>query len=145
VPADRLTVLYDRDCGFCRWSVAWLLRNTQPGSIRAHEIQSSDGVALLDAAGVPEHRRLATAHAVPTDGPPAALRSGADATALVTGVLRGRAGRGVGLAIRAIPGPLRRGGYGWIASHRTAVGRLVSAARRADADALLAEHGGGGR
>ncbi|WP_372790253.1 thiol-disulfide oxidoreductase DCC family protein [Paraconexibacter sp.] len=141
MPDPDLTVLYDADCGFCRWSVAWLLRHARDGAVAALAIQSSEGRAVLHAAGVPPDRALRSAHAIPAGAEPGALRSGGDAGPMVAAVLRGPLGRAAAMVIRAAPAPLRRAGYSQLAAHRVAAGRLVSARRRAAADAVLARHG----
>ncbi|MTD46719.1 DUF393 domain-containing protein [Conexibacter sp. W3-3-2] len=144
--SDRaLTVLYDADCGFCRWSVAWILRHVPAGSIVPRTIQSPEGQALLEAAGVPPQDRLRAAHAHRAGDPPQALRSGGDVAPMVAPLLRGRTGRAAGLGARALPGPVRRLLYGQVATNRVAIGRLVSQRRRAEADALLAAAGDGPR
>lgn len=140
-----LTLLYDANCGFCRWSVAWILRRVPTGSVVPATIQSPQGQALLEAAGVPEADRLKSAHAHRVGDPPEALRSGGDAASLVTPLLQGTSGRAAALGARALPGPLRRLLYGQVATNRIAIGRLVSKERRAEADALLASIGDGPR
>jgi predicted DCC family thiol-disulfide oxidoreductase YuxK len=142
--SDRaLTLLYDADCGFCRWSVAWILRRVPAGTIVPATIQSPQGDALLEAAGVPVEDRLRSAHAHRAGDPPQALRSGGDIVDLVGPLLQGATGRAAALGARALPGPLRRLAYGQVATNRIAIGRLVSKERRAEADALLASVGDG--
>jgi predicted DCC family thiol-disulfide oxidoreductase YuxK len=128
----RVLVLYDDDCGFCRWSLAALLRRDRHRLVIA-PIQSAEAQALLDEAEVPVADRLRAAHAVPLDGPPAALRSGGDAVPLVLGTV------GLGLAGRLAPPLLRRLVYGAIAGNRTLLGRGVGTQRRADADRVIAQ------
>jgi predicted DCC family thiol-disulfide oxidoreductase YuxK len=141
VPDATITVLYDADCGFCRWSLAWLLQRDHEQRLVPVAIQSKAGQTLLEAAGVPEDQRLREAHAHRTGDPPAMLRSGGDAAPLVAGALHGVSGRAVAAVMRASPALLRRAIYGQIAANRIGLGRFVSAQRRAAADALLAEHG----
>ena len=66
MPAPSLTVLYDADCGFCRWSVAQLLALDRGGRLMPEPIQSAVGGRLL--AGIAPAARLASAHVVPADG-----------------------------------------------------------------------------
>lgn len=136
-----LTLLYDANCGFCRWSVAWILRHVPAGSVVPATIQSPHGDGLLEAAGVPAEDRLRSAHAHRAGDPPQALRSGGDIVDLVAPLLQGTDGRVMGLLSRAVPVPLRRLAYGQVAANRIAIGRLVSQRRRAEADALLASVG----
>jgi predicted DCC family thiol-disulfide oxidoreductase YuxK len=59
-------VLFDEDCGFCRWSAERLLRWDRAGRLRAAPIQGAEGRRSL--AGVPEHERLASWHLIAPDG-----------------------------------------------------------------------------
>jgi predicted DCC family thiol-disulfide oxidoreductase YuxK len=63
---ERHLVLYDEDCGFCRWSLDRLLRWDRRGRLRAAPIQSPEGDRLL--ADLDEHDRLASWHLVTPDG-----------------------------------------------------------------------------
>jgi predicted DCC family thiol-disulfide oxidoreductase YuxK len=63
---ERHLVLYDEDCGFCRWSLDRLLRWDRRGSLRAAPIQSEEGARVL--ADLDEHDRLASWHLVTPDG-----------------------------------------------------------------------------
>jgi predicted DCC family thiol-disulfide oxidoreductase YuxK len=133
-PATAL--LYDADCGFCRWSVVQLLRWDDRGrhGLEPVAIQSVRGQQLL--AAVPEADRLRTAHVV---GPDGTVRSGGDAVPAVTAILPGAAP--LGLVARLVPW-LVRGGYGVIARHRITVSRFVPRAAKAAADADLARRSG---
>jgi predicted DCC family thiol-disulfide oxidoreductase YuxK len=55
-------VLYDEDCGFCRWSLAKLLAWDRQGRLRPVAIQSTEGGRLL--AGLSEEQMLASWHLV---------------------------------------------------------------------------------
>lgn len=125
-----VTLLYDRDCGFCRWSVAQLLRLDSHRSLRPVAIQSDEGQALL--AGVAPELRLRTAHAIGADG---GLVSGGDAFAMVARQLPG--GTPFATVARLAPGPVRLG-YRLIADNRSRVSKLVPASRKAAADRALA-------
>jgi len=78
---ERTVVLYDEDCGFCRWSVDRVLHWDRHGRIRATSIQSEEGQRLL--AAVPTEARLRSMHVVESTG---AVSS---AGAAVPPVLRG--------------------------------------------------------
>lgn len=125
-------VLYDADCGFCRWSVVQLLRWDDRGrrGLEPVAIQSARGQELL--VGLPEADRLRTAHVVRPDG---SVRSGGDAVAVVAAILPRAAP--IGLIARLVPW-LVRGGYGVVARHRITVSRFVPASAKAAADAELA-------
>ena len=63
---ERAIVLYDLDCGFCRWALAKVLAWDRTGRLRPVPIQSGEGQRLL--GGVPEDERLASWHLVTADG-----------------------------------------------------------------------------
>ena len=126
-----VTVLYDHDCGFCRWSVGRLLAWDRAGRVRPLAIQSAEGQALLGEL-TPE-QRLATAHAVDAAG---RRTSGGDALAPVAAVLPG----GAPLAALGRRAPaLVRAGYRAVAGRRTLFGRLVSDTAKARADQRIAQ------
>ena len=127
----QVRVLYDRECGFCSWSVAQLLRLDRHGALEPVAIQSQAGGELLES--VPAELRLASAHAVTAAGE---VFSGGDAAPLIAPHLIG--GRLLRPLTAAFP-PLTRAGYDMVAEHRHAVGRLVSKRSRSAADRLLAE------
>jgi predicted DCC family thiol-disulfide oxidoreductase YuxK len=118
-------VLYDGDCGFCRWMLARLLAWDRAGAVRPVAIQSSDGQDLLEA--ISPDVRLASWHFVSADG---CLYSGAAAAAPLMRLLpRGEPfGRLAGLSPA-----LSDAAYRLVAQNRTVAGRLLSreAKRRA--------------
>lgn len=61
-----VTVLYDRDCGFCRWLLAQLLAWDRARRLRPVAIQDEEGQRLL--AGMSEERKLASWHLIGADG-----------------------------------------------------------------------------
>src|ERR1700704_4168407 len=63
---ERATVLYDVDCGFCRWALAKLLAWDRAGALRPVAIQDAAGQGLL--AGMDEDLRLASWHLAFPDG-----------------------------------------------------------------------------
>lgn len=56
----QIIVLYDHDCGFCRWALAKILRWDRHGRLRPSPIQGEEGKRLL--AGKSEEERLASWH-----------------------------------------------------------------------------------
>jgi predicted DCC family thiol-disulfide oxidoreductase YuxK len=133
VPAPRargkLIVLYDADCGFCRWAAAWALRQDRRDLLVAAPIQSTLGSELL--ADLTPEERLAAAHVV---GPDGRRRSGGEAASEVLGVLDRM--RVLGRLARSFP---RVSGcvYDAVAGRRNAIGRLVGRGARRRADRLL--------
>jgi predicted DCC family thiol-disulfide oxidoreductase YuxK len=119
-------VLYDTDCGFCRWSLAKLLLWDWRGVLRPVALQDQEAASLL--AGMSEEERMASWHLVDAAGE---VRS---AGAALPGLLRLLPG-GSPLAFVAERAPrLRDRGYHWVAGRRSWFGRLLSerAKRRAD-------------
>lgn len=112
-------VLYDADCGFCKWSVNVLLRWDRRRRLRPVAIQSGEGQRLL--ADVPPGGRLQSAHAVLADG---TLLSGG---AAAPSVLRLLPGGGLPAAVLArFPAATDRA-YRFVAEHRAGFGRLARA------------------
>ena len=126
-----VTVLYDHDCGFCRWSVGRLLAWDRAGRLRPVAIQSTEGQRLL--RDLTPERRLAAAHAVDAAG---RRTSGGDALAPVAAVLPG----GAPLAALGRRAPaLARVTYRAVAGRRSLFGRLLSNAAKARADRRIAQ------
>ena len=120
------TLLYDRDCGFCRWCLGKVLAWDRRRSIRPVAIQSEEADRLL--AGMPESERLASWHLVDGDG---AVRSAGAAFPALFRLLPGAAPFAV-LTSRAPRATDRT--YRWVAGNRSRWGKLVTegAKRRAD-------------
>lgn len=120
------TLLYDRDCGFCRWCLGKVLAWDRRGSIRPVAIQSEEADRLL--TGMPVQERLASWHLVEQNG---TVRSAGEAFPRLFRLLPAAAPLAA-LTARA-PRATDRG-YRWVAGNRARWGRLVSdgAKRRAD-------------
>ena len=71
---ERATLLYDEDCGFCRWSLAKILRWDRRGAVRPVALQDAKADEFLDGMD-PEHK-MASWHLVTPDG---RIYSGGDA------------------------------------------------------------------
>ena len=63
---EDVVLLYDEDCGFCRWSADKVRRWDRDERVRIVPIQSREGDALLGHLDRPA--RLASAHVVARDG-----------------------------------------------------------------------------
>jgi predicted DCC family thiol-disulfide oxidoreductase YuxK len=138
MPGPPLHVLYDRDCGFCRTTLAMLLALDERGRLLPTSIQGEQGLALLGS--VPVEHRLATAHVVGADG---VVRSGGDAAAQLAAEVPALApfapllGRLAGAS---------RAGYGLVARNRTRLGPLIpERAKWRPRRERTAERVGGGR
>jgi len=129
-----MPVLYDRDCGFCRFSIGVVLAWDRRRALRPVAIQSDEGARLL--AGLAPAERLASAHAIGSDGRP---RSGGAAAAPIlrrlplASALAALAERAPSLAERT---------YGAVAARRSGLGRLVPARAKRWADRLIAQRTG---
>jgi predicted DCC family thiol-disulfide oxidoreductase YuxK len=122
----QATLLYDSDCGFCRWCLGKVLAWDRRRSLRPVAIQSEEADRLL--TGMPEDERLASWHLVEDDG---AVRS---AGAAFPGLFRLLPG-GIPLAALTWRTPrLTDRAYRWVAGNRSRWGKLVSdgAKQRAD-------------
>jgi predicted DCC family thiol-disulfide oxidoreductase YuxK len=128
--ATEWAVLYDLDCGFCRWSLALLLRADRDRRLRPVAIQSPEGETLL--ADLTDEQRLRSWHLVAPDG--SRHSAGAGAPPLLR-LLPG--GRPLAAALAAAPGPTERA-YGWVVAHRSGLSRLIPARSKRSADALVA-------
>jgi predicted DCC family thiol-disulfide oxidoreductase YuxK len=125
---EPTTVLYDEDCGFCRWTADELRTWDRRRRLAFASIQSARGQALLDA--IPPDQRLRSAHVVTAAG---RLRSGGAAVAPVLRELPG--GRPLALVAETFPRTTDRA-YRWAASRRTWLGaRLGTAACAVDPSA----------
>ena len=103
-------VLYDGDCGFCKWSLDKILAWDRAQRLSAVPIQSDEGDRLLSA--VEPRARLDSWHFVSKDGE---LFSAGAAAAPLVRVLPG--GRPLAAAFAAFPGLTERA-YRYVAAHR---------------------------
>jgi len=114
---SEVTVLFDEDCGFCKWSLDKILAWDRSQMVRPVPIQSDEGQRLL--ASVPEDRRLDSWHLVEQSG---TVRSAGDAAAPLLDLLPG--GKPLAGAARALPGPTDRA-YRAVADNRDRLARLL--------------------
>ena len=112
-----ITVLYDEDCGFCRWSADRLRAWDAQHRLTFAAIQGPRGAELLVA--VPEAQRLGSMHAVTTDG---RVWSGGQAVRVILAQLPG--GSILASIAAAFPGATESG-YRLVARHRERLGRLL--------------------
>ena len=124
-----MIVLYDADCGFCRWATAWAMRRDHHHVLVTLPIQSPLGSELL--VDVVPSDRLGSAHVVRDDG---CRRSGGAAAANVLSVLPQT--RVLGRLARSLPRTTALL-YGVVAARRKSFGRLVDKEARRRADDLL--------
>jgi predicted DCC family thiol-disulfide oxidoreductase YuxK len=126
----RATILYDADCGVCRWLLAKLLRWDRQGAVRPVALQEAAATSLLP--GMSEKERMGSWHLVDAEGE---VRSAGAAFPALFGLLPGGAPLAA-LTARA-PGLSERA-YRLVADHRPALGRLVSERAKQRADRRIA-------
>ncbi len=114
---NRWTVVYDKDCGLCRWSLARLLAWDRRGRLRPVALGSEEADALLHDL-LPEER-AASWHLIAPDG--RRWSAGAAAPPL----LRLLPGGTAPAALVATAPRLTERAYRWVADHRSMLGRLV--------------------
>jgi predicted DCC family thiol-disulfide oxidoreductase YuxK len=128
-------ILYDADCGFCRWSLGKVLVWDRRRVLRPVPLQAPEADRLL--ARMDRERRMASWHLVTADGD---VHSGGAAFAPLARLLPG--GRPLAALAAAFPGASERA-YRSVADRRELFGRLLQAvgSRRASrrAAARIAE------
>jgi predicted DCC family thiol-disulfide oxidoreductase YuxK len=122
----RWIVLYDSDCGFCRWSLARLLALDRDRRLRPLALGTQQADTLL--ADLTPEQRAASWHLISPDGRRAS--AGAAAAPLLRALPGGRV---PAAALARMPKPTERT-YRWVADHRSLLSRIVPdrAKRRAD-------------
>jgi len=108
--ADRLTVLYDEDCGFCKWALDRLLAWDRRGRLCSAPIQGPEAERML--APIPRDPWLESFHVVQSAAP--VVSAGAAAPPLLD---RLPGGRPLAALLRAFPGTTERA-YRFVADHR---------------------------
>ena len=114
---DQALLLYDEDCGFCRFSVELILKWDRHSRLRAATIQGPEGKEHL--AGLTEEQRLASWHLITPGGQ---RFSGGDAAAPLADLLP--VGAPLAALFRTYPSATNDA-YQWVASHRTDLGRWI--------------------
>jgi predicted DCC family thiol-disulfide oxidoreductase YuxK len=110
-------ILYDADCGFCKWSLNKVLAWDRHRRLRPIAIQSEEGQRLL--APIPAAERLDSWHLVAPGGE---VTSAGAAAAPLARLLPG--GGPLAALFRAFPKTTERT-YRWVAEHRGRLARLL--------------------
>ncbi len=125
--ASGWIVLYDGNCGLCKWLLAGLLRWDHAGELHPIALQRAEADAL--PADLTPAQRMASWHLIAPGGE---RRSGGAAVAPLLRLIP--AGRVPAAVFACLPGPTDVG-YRWVAEHRTRLSRWVpSSAKRHAAD-----------
>lgn len=112
-------MLYDEDCGFCRWGVDRLLRLDRRRELEAVPIQCAEGAELLSSMSPDE--RLESWH---VRSPGGRIWSGGAAVLVLLRLLPG--GKGLASVAARFPRTVDRL-YRFVARNRSTLGRLVGA------------------
>jgi predicted DCC family thiol-disulfide oxidoreductase YuxK len=118
---DRWVVLYDQDCGFCRWATGKLLAWDRRGRLRAVALQAPEADELLPGLG--HDQQMASWHLLTPDG---RVRSAGRAVAPLLRLLPG--GSPLAVVAESFPGTTNWL-YDWISHHRGRLGWLLGAQR----------------
>jgi predicted DCC family thiol-disulfide oxidoreductase YuxK len=130
----KWTVLYDANCGFCKWALARVLRLDRHRRLRPIALDSAEARELLD--DLPQATREASWHLV---GPePERRRSSAGAAA--PPLLRLLPGGRLPAAVLAAAPRLTDRAYRWVAEHRSTLGRAVPSRAKRRATERIALH-----
>ena len=130
-------VLYDADCGFCKWLLSGLLRWDRAARLHPIALQRSEADDLLRELTPAE--RMASWHLI---SPTGERRSGG--AAVRTAPETAACWSAPGGRFRAVPGLTDRG-YQWVAEHRSQLSKLVpSSAKQRAANASMSVAGGAG-
>lgn len=116
-PPQHWRVLYDGDCGLCKWILAWLLRFDRARRLRPVALQRPEAEALL--ADLDPAERMASMHLVAPDGKRA---SAGPALAALFRLLAG--GRLPAAVLDRFP-RFTSWAYGWVATNRIGISRFV--------------------
>jgi predicted DCC family thiol-disulfide oxidoreductase YuxK len=117
-----LKVLYDSDCGFCKWLLAAVLRWDRAGRLQPIALQRPEADDLLHDVAPAE--RMASWHLI---GPEGERHSGGAAAPPLLRLLP--AGRFPAAVLARFPALTERG-YRWVAEHRSQLSRLVPASAK---------------
>jgi predicted DCC family thiol-disulfide oxidoreductase YuxK len=113
----KATLLFDEDCGFCRWTAERIRRWDRRGALHFAPIQSAEGAALL--GDMAQERRMASWHLVDEAGE---VRSAGAGIGPLFRLLPG--GTPLSLMARAFPKSADRL-YGVVAGNRDRLGRML--------------------
>ena len=129
--AGRAQILYDADCGFCRWSLGWVLRWDRGQALEPVALQDPRARELLGA--IDAERRMESWHLVGADG--SVLSAGAAAPPLLRML---PAGAPLAWLLERAPALVQRA-YAHVAGARGRLATRLTGKAIARADRLIAE------
>jgi predicted DCC family thiol-disulfide oxidoreductase YuxK len=118
---EQWVVLYDQDCGFCRWAMGKLFAWDRRGRLRAVALQAHEVDELLP--GLDRPQQMASWHLLTPDG---RVRSAGRAVVPLLRLLPG--GRPLAVVAESFPRTTDRL-YDWVSRHRERLGSLLGAQR----------------
>jgi predicted DCC family thiol-disulfide oxidoreductase YuxK len=118
-PNEHAVLLYDSDCGFCRWSTAKILSWDRHGRLRPVALQEPESERLLP--GMDEKTKMQSWHLVTPDG---RVWSAGAAFPPLLRLLPG--GGPLAALASALPRATERA-YRWVSGHRDWLGRRLGA------------------
>ncbi len=133
--SDPATVLYDGNCGLCRWLLAKFLRWDRRRLLHPVALQDPEAERLLGA--MDEETRMGSWHLVEPDG------TVSSAGAAVPPVLRRLPGGGPLAAMSAAMPRLSERIYRLVAGNRDRLGPLIPAGAKQRANRRVRERGAG--
>jgi predicted DCC family thiol-disulfide oxidoreductase YuxK len=126
-------LLYDPDCGFCRWSLAWVLRADRDNRVRPVPLGSPESDALL--ADLTPEERMRSWHLIAPDG--RRWSAGYAAPPL----LRLLPGGKVPATVLAAAPEITDRAYRFVADHRSTFSKLIPERGKHRADERIAAEG----
>jgi predicted DCC family thiol-disulfide oxidoreductase YuxK len=126
-------LLYDPDCGFCRWSLAWVLRADRSRRLRPVPLGAREADELL--GDLTPEERMRSWHLIAPDG--RRWSAGYAAPPLLR-LLPG--GTLPAAALAAAPEATDRV-YRWVADHRSTLSKLIPDRAKRRADERIAAEG----
>ncbi|MDQ6731558.1 MAG: DCC1-like thiol-disulfide oxidoreductase family protein [Actinomycetota bacterium] len=128
---NRHTVIYDADCGFCRWCLGLLVRADRGHRLRPLALGTPEADRRL--APMPRHEQFASWHLIDPSGRLTSAGAG------LPTVLRLMPGGRLPAGVLALSPALTERGYRWVAGHRTTFGpRLPEGAKRRATERIAA-------
>lgn len=115
----KSVIVYDADCGFCRWLLAKIIRRDPTGAFRPVDLRTAEAIVLLPKMN--EATRMSSWHLVETDG---RVYSGGAAIAPLLEHLPGKGLRFGARLARTFPSTVE-GLYRFLAANRHRFGRWL--------------------